>query len=229
MMDNLPTLAITLVTCERTELALRTIRGIRENLVYPNEKIKWFVGDDGSGKAHSMALIGEIAKLGMILADYHNEKFVPGTYFAGKTWNRAMGMAHQESDYVLWIEDDWELRHPLFIEPYVQLLSEREDIGMVRLGHLAVGSKVEIVGHNGIHYLNYIRGTQYAYSGNPYIRHARFTKALGTFAEDKNPGDIELDYDARFQANLEAPAIWRPADIPGWGWFGHIGAEVTWR
>lgn len=228
-MDQLPVLAIALVTCERTELALRTIRGIRENLVYPNELIKWFVGDDGSSKTHSMALITEINSLGMTLADYHNEKFMPDTYFAGKTWNRALGLAHQESDYVMLLEDDWELRHPLHIEPYIKLLSEREDVGMVRLGHLAVGSIVEIVGHGGIHYLNYLRGTQYAYSGNPSIRHGRFTKALGFLAENKTPGEIELDYDDRFQNNIEAPSIWRPADIPGWGIFAHIGTQKSWE
>ena len=228
VMDNFPILSIVLLTCERTELALRTIRGIKQNLIYPEKLIKWFVGDDGSSYAHSNALIQEIVSLGMTLADYHNEKFMPGTHFAGKTWNRALGLAHQASDYVLLLEDDWELMRPIIVEPYIQLLSEREDVGMVRVSHLAVGSKVEIVGHNGIHYLNYLRGTSYAYVGNPSIRHGRFTKALGFFAEDKSPGEIELDYDARFQENLEAPAIWRPADIPAWGIFGHTGTQKTW-
>lgn len=228
-MDNFPNLSIVMVTYERTELALRTIRGISENLIYPKSKIRWFIGDDGSSLAHGIAIHDTLLDETMILSDYHNEKYFPGTYFSGKTWNRALARAYTESDYVLWLEDDWELSKPLNIEPYIRMLSEREDVGMVRLGHLAVGSDVRIVGHGGVHYLDYLRSTQYAFSGNPSLRHIRFTKAIGPYAEDKNPGDIELDYDSRFREYPEIPAIWRPADIPGWGIFGHIGTAKSWE
>lgn len=99
---------------------------------------------------------------------------------------------------------------------------------MIRLGGLAVGNTVEIVGYNGVHYLNYLRGRQYCYSGNPHLRHRRFSEAYGMFAEDRNPGDIELAMDASFQAKTDGPMIWRPADIPGWGIIGHMGTDKSW-
>lgn len=226
-MDELPRLAIAMVTYKRTDEALRTIRGVSENLVYPNELIGWFVGDDGSEKAHSNALILEIARTSHgRLMNYHNERFTPMT---GRGWNRVLGLGYQYSDFVLWLEDDWELTKPFFIEPYIRMLMEREDVGLVRLGHLAVGSDVHIVGHNGVHYLKYLKSTQYAYSGNPQIRHARYVKHYGWYATDKNPGEIELDYDARFREFPGGPEIWRPADIPGWGVFGHIGTEKSYE
>ena len=225
----LPRLAIAMVTCERTDLAVRTVFGIKNFLKYEGKQVAWFVGDDGSSAEHERTVKTAIDEAEFHLDDYHNEKMSPGTYFAGKTWNRVLTQAHYYSDFILWLEDDWELTKPIDITPYVMMLMEREDVGMVRLGHLAVGSDVNIVGHNGVHYLNYLRSTQYAYSGNPSLRHVRFTKALGPYAEDKNPGDIELDCDSRFRLHPEIPDIWRPADIPGWGVFGHTGTEKSWK
>lgn len=227
-MDEYPTISAVLVTYNRTELALRTIRGLGQYLAYPLEKVSWYVADDGSPREHVDAILKAIVECGFTVLGFHNQKAMPGTFFPGKGWNFALNKAHEKSPFVLWLEDDWELRRPLAISPYLRLLHDREDIGMIRLGHLAVGSKVEIVGHSGIHYLNYLRDTQYSYSGNPHIRHVRFSQAVGPFAEDKNPGEIELDQDYKFRSNPNAPAIWRPADIPGWGIFAHIGTDKTW-
>lgn len=228
-MDEYPILAAVLVTYNRTELALRTIRGLGSYLAYPLEKVAWYVADDGSPREHVDTILREIVNSGFTLIGYHNQKFAPGTTFAGKGWNIALQAAHQKSPFVLWMEDDWELRRPLAVSPYLRLLHDREDIGMVRLGHLAVGNVVELVGHSGIHYLNYLRTSAYAYSGNPHIRHIRFSNSVGPFAEDRNPGEIELAQDAKFRADPIVPAIWRPADIPGWGIFAHIGTERTFK
>ena len=66
------------------------------------------------------------------------------------------------------------------------------------------------------------------YGGNPILRHARFTKFCGWFNEERNPGDIELDFDSRFRAMSEGPDIWRPVAISPWGAWEHIGTEKTW-
>lgn len=228
-MDEYPSISAVLVTYQRTELALRTIRGLGEYLAYPKEKIYWYVADDGSQPWHIDSILKEIIGCGFAVLGHHSQKFFPGTSFSGKGWNIGLVEAHRKSPFVLWMEDDWELRRPLAISPYLRMLHDREDVGMVRLGHLAVGSQVEIVGYSGIHYLNYLRTTQYAYSGNPHIRHVRFSQACGPFAEDCNPGMIELRQDDKFRKDVNVPAIWRPADIPGWGIFAHIGTERTFQ
>jgi len=144
-------------------------------------------------------------------------------YGGFKGWNLGLGIAFQFSDFVMVLEDDWVLKERFAIHPYIEMLTQRDDVGMVRLGGLAVGNNVEIVGWNGHHYLRYHKDRQYAYSGNPHIRHARFVKAYGWYSEEKlNPGELELEYDGRLRA-MDGPDIWRPADIPGWGIFQHIG------
>ena len=230
-MDNLPPLAICMVTYKRTDLALRTIRGVSEFLGYPKELLGWYIADDGSDPDHPNALLEQLNTCSERVIGVHNIRYRPAgkenSYFCGKGWNNALTYAHRFSDFVLWAEDDWELRKPLDIRPYIQMLSERQDVGIVRLGHLAVGSDVRIVGHAGVHYLEYLRTTQYAYSGNPLIRHRRFLDYYGFYSEEKNPGEIETDYDSRFREGVSGPSIWRPADIPGWGVFGHIGTDKS--
>jgi hypothetical protein len=122
--------------------------------------------------------------------------------------------------------DDWKLMRDLDIEPYVRMLHERPDVGMVRLGGLPVGLDLHSVGHGGIHYLNVLRSTSYQYSGNPSLRSVRFARAYGPYPEDKNPGDTEIAYDARVRS-IEGPAIWWPVDLGGWSVWGHIGTQQS--
>jgi hypothetical protein len=227
-MTDLPMLAIVMVTYKRTALAVETVNSFSINLNYPKELRQWYIADDGSPAEHVQAILDELDKHGEKLYGFHNEKLGEG-YNAGKGWNLGLLKGHEISPIILWLEDDWQLRTKLDVRPYVRLLLDREDIGLVRLGHLAVGNTVEIVGHDGIHYLEYMRGRQYCYSGNPHLRHRRFSENYGMFAEDRNPGEMELAMDAAFQAKPDGCKIWRPADIPGWGCIGHQGTDKSWE
>lgn len=234
MTENLPHVAIGLVTYRRTKEALRTVQSTIDNLIYPKELRSWYVGDDGSNVIHVASIISKLEMNGETLIGYHNEKMRhPGqedTNNAGIGWNKCLGLCHQKSDFVLWLEDDWELEKTLDLVPYVKMLQEREDVGICSFRILSVGADVHTVGHNGIHYLKYLRATQYAFSGNPYLRHARYTKYYGTFAEDRNPGLMELHQDDQYRLAVgETPEIWRPLDISVWGGWAHIGTDKTWR
>jgi len=241
-MDNWPRLAILLLTYKRTEYALRTIKALCDNLDYHPRA--WYIADDGTEGDHVQQLLDELALHNENLIGYHSERFSPHT---GIGWNRGLGACYQYTDYVLVLEDDWVLsgnfdmdakKHPgkfkispylnngkFDLHPYIEMLAEREDVGLVRLGGAAVGNTVKIVGYKGHHYLHYLKQDAYAYSGNPQIRHARFIRAYGWYSEDeRNPGELELDYDWHFR-HTEGPEIWRPFDIPGWGIFHHIGEK----
>lgn len=213
--------AVGLVTTHRTEMALRTVLGIAENLEFSGE-LGWYVGVDGNYYDTHEFVTGTIRKQGYTLIGSHAEDLTPGTYNAGPSWNITMKSCLEWADIVLWMEDDWVLDAKLNIDPYVALLKEKADVGMVRLGHMAVGNELLSVGYNGIHYLEYLRTKQYAYSGNPSLRHRRFVDAYGDFANDRDPGLIEIAMDDAFRAK-NGPNIWWPIDIGGWGVFRHIG------
>lgn len=223
-----PPICMVLLTYERTNMALRTIQGITDHLNYPKELRAWYIADDGSRPEHYGHLIELVSKNGEMLHGFHNQKSRPGTTFCGEGWNTAVHRGHQFAPILLWLEDDWELQHDLDIRPYVRMLLERTDVGLVRLGHMAVNSEVKIVGHNGIHYLEYMRTTAYAYAGNPLLRHVRFAQHYGIFDTEANPGDVELHYDQKYREMSDGPAIWRPAGLEPWGVFGHIGQERMW-
>lgn len=233
-MHDLPKISILLLTYRRTEMVLRTIESTCNNLVYPKELMSWCVADDGSPREEFELILDTLKKHGQNVIYSHNERMRnPGqedTFFSGMGWNKAMGVAYQNTDFVLQEEDDWELEQPFDLVPYVKLLQEREDVGLVSFRILSVGCDVHTVGHDGIHYLKYQRTTQYAYSGNPHLRHARFVQHYGWFAEDVNPGGIELAQDDRYRLDVAGgPAIWRPVTIDPWGAWHHIGNEKSWE
>jgi len=215
--------AIVLVTYARTEYAVRTAVSVKEKLKYDGE-LAWYVGDDGSRVEHFDAVMSALG--GVKFIGHHSEDFVPGKRWPGKSWNKAWQEALKFSDIVLWLEDDWQLGRELDITPYVRLLVEREDIGMVRLGHLAINLNMTSRGHNGIHYLQMWRNMQYAYSGNPHLKHRRFYDTYGQYNETILPGDTEIDYDHKFR-NTSGPDIYWPVDIGGWGIFSHIGERQS--
>lgn len=243
-MSDLPHLSIGFVTYRRTSEALTTIRTTSENLKYPKELRSWYVADDGSPGKHFDVIMNELRDRGETVLGSHHERLrndgEKDTYNSGKGWNKALGICHQRSDFVLWLEDDWELAAPLDIERYIHLLEQKEDIGLVSFRILSTGADVHTTGWDGEIFLRYDRTTQYAYSGNPLLRHARYTKHYGWFAEDRSPGLMELHQDDMYRfrdagegkfiprEKDDGPQIWRPAMLDHWGAWHHIGSDKTW-
>lgn len=233
-MSDLPKLSILLLTYKRTDLSIRTIESTAKNLQYPNALVSWYVCDDGSPKKEFQMVIDCLNDNHQQILGSHNRRIrnegQEDTFFAGKSYNLGLGICHQNSDFVLVLENDWELEDHLGLVPYIRLLQEREDVGAVSFRILSVGADVHTVGHDGKMYLKYLRTTQYAFSGNPYIRHARFTYHYGWFAEDRNPGLMELQQDDQYRLAVgdDAPWIWRPVDISVWGGWAHIGSDKSW-
>jgi len=230
-------LAICLVTYNRTYEALQTIFSTCEHLKYPPELIRWYVADDGSTDEHHHAVLQALEKNNQQLCGEHNDRFrTDGSYHCGRGWNKGLGICHQYSDFVLWLEDDWMMEADLNLVPYVQLLEEHQGVGLVSFRILSIGADVHTLGWNGEIFLRYKRNTQYAYSGNPLLRHARYTKFYDSFAENRNPGEIELGQDDSYRYRGETirqeddgPQIWRPATLDQWGAWHHVGKDKTWR
>jgi len=230
-------LAICLVTYKRTFEALQTIFSTCEHLKYPAELVRWYVADDGSPDEHHHAVLQALEKNKQQLIGEHNDRFrTDDSYHCGKGWNKGLGICHQYSDFVLWLEDDWMMENDLNLIPYMQLLQENERVGIVSFRILSTGADVHTVGYNGEMFLRYKRNTQYAYSGNPLLRHARYTKFYQLFAEDRNPGELELQQDDSYRYRgtdirneEDGPQIWRPATLDQWGAWHHVGKDKTWR
>ncbi len=208
-----PAVVALLITYKRTELALRTVRAVKTNLDYP--RLSWHVADDGSDSAHVRAILAECGE---------------GTTFSnadrrgvGRSMNLGMAAALKRADYILWLEDDWELQKPFDLRPCVELLQERGDVGMVRLGYLSPGIWGELIGAGRL-WWKLSKGPTYTFTGHASLRHRRFCDAYGAYQEGLAPGETELWYCGTFN-NRPGPSVAVPAWTGEWGAFAHIGTE----
>jgi len=205
-------LSVIFLTYARTEYALRTILGIRAHLIYDGD-IQWIVADDGSHQDHVQAILKELpgAKWRSMRAGYGAN--------ANWAWSQA------KSPITLWLEDDWELKRDLDIMPYTTLLNERDDVGMIRLGHMPINLDLSSHGHNGHMYLEVHKSKQYAFSGNPHLKHERML-SYGNYPEGLNPGDTEIHYDDQVRRHQGSSIYW-PLLIGDNPFFAHIGQEKS--
>src|SRR5689334_13720411 len=116
-MSDLPKLSILFLTFRRTEMAIRTIQSTCKNLQYPLHLLSFYIADDGSPKKHFDTVLETIKETGVQILGHHNERMrAPGqekTHNAGLGWNKGLGICHQHTDFVLVLEDDWDLDEPL--------------------------------------------------------------------------------------------------------------------
>lgn len=223
-----PTVAILLLaycnTPERTAYALETVRSLCDDLRYDGKTV-WYVAEGYGNEVDKGEILNYLVGSGQEIVDWHCERLTPGA-----SWNRGLLACYEYTDYILVMEDDWTLTRPFDITPYVHLLQHEDEIGAVRFGTLTVGMKLDVVGYYGRHYLRMSKQTQYAFSGNPHLRHKRLNYAVGLYNEKihPSPGDVEIDFDYRFRQQ-ERVHIVRPADLPGWGIFQHIGSVQSYE
>ena len=112
-MEGWPTICVALLTYRRTEVALRTVRAMAEHCRYSGSLL-YYIADDGSAEDHILALQQLIGEL---LVASHSQRTGPGP-----SWNRAVSRIAEVSPLSVWLEDDFELRRPLDLDPYVRLL-----------------------------------------------------------------------------------------------------------
>lgn len=218
-MTDYPPVWIILTTYKRAELAIRTIKAIKQNLIWPN--IGWFIADDGSSDVEIGQMVQAIGPANALDVYKGERKGV------GHNMNHAMRtIFNHGAEMYMMMEDDWELIRPLDLSLYVNLLLNHQDIGMVRLGYLSTGLSGSLIARENHLWWQFNRdGYQYVFSGHACIRHKRMVDTYGFYSEGLSPGQNELDYCAKFNAIPEGPAIVWDADF-GWnGPFAHIGSQ----
>lgn len=216
---EIPPIWILMTTYKRTEIAKRTIQGIKENFIYPN--IGWVITDDGTGGDHLQQLKDEIGG-SYALYTYDGERRGVGhnmNWGLRKIWE--MG-----ADLTMVLEDDWYCHKPYDPTSCVNLLMNHNDIGMVRLGYLSSGIQSEIIAREDRLWLKIQQnGYQYIYAGHASIRHKRLHQSVGMFDEGLAPGANELNFCGRYNHTFGAPSIVWPLEYGNIGPFVHIGSE----
>lgn len=127
----------------------------------------------------------------------------------GASLNKGFKHAFKNGNIVLYAVDDWALTQNFDLTPWVKLLNEREDAGMVRLGppHPYTQGKIEIFTKDWQGWGLRLDRISYAFGHRPALYHKRMIDHYGWFEENSSALDCELDYAARFIRDEHGPDI----------------------
>lgn len=206
----------------RRNAALSAWQSWREHLKYEGE-LRVHIADDGSelvdyteswwknlNRRHPLCPLGNLT--------YSRQE----RWGVGASLNAGFREAYKDSLLTLYAVDDWGLRSQFDLTPWVDLLTECESIGAVRLGppHPDLTGTIEHYPRppsgkvsDGLWYLRLDRH-HFAFSHRPTLFHKRLTDAYGPFDEDISALECEQLYNERFCATagpdivLALPTPW---------------------
>lgn len=118
----------------------------------------------------------------------------------GASLNKGLRQAFSVSDYALHMVDDWLLVKEFDLNPWVQVLMEREDIGLIRLGppHPHIIGQAEMLIDDIFDWGLVLKREYYAFATRPFLLHKRFIDAYGWFEEGKSALEVERLYNEKF-------------------------------
>ncbi len=220
-MPDYPVVIALIITYRRLPLALETIRSVKERVDYPN--IGFHIADDGSGQEYVGKLLQEIGPTYSVTVTDAARRGV------GVNMNMGIEASLARADLWLHLEDDWVLPERLDLTPCVRLLTEDDQIGMVRLGRMSGGITGQTFGGADKLWWRLEKGSDtYVMAGNAALRHRRFHDAYGKYPKGLSPGQTELAYCHDFNTKPGPSIVW-PAWLNPSQTFQHIGDSQSFK
>lgn len=210
----------------RARYAYKTLESALTNLDPGDNKLQVHICDDGSDPMH-------IDRLTEICDEYgYRPTFTDakrGGY--GKSYNLMMQVVHPMTDYVICLEDDWELTKPLKLEPIIRAMDTDRRIECVRLGYLGFtqelrGSLVNAA-DNTFLLLDPNSPEPHVFTGHPRIETVNFQKRVGAWPEGVAAGETEWQVTHRHEARVGVAwpmDLGIPASQHAGALFAHIGS-----
>lgn len=212
-----PVVTILMTTYLRTGCAIKTIQGLKQNLLWP--QINWWISDDGSPREHTQAIVNEIGP------SYNIQLFNSERRGVGFGMNYCLRKIYEKTSLVFLTEDDWFLDKPLDLRPYVNLLTNHPEYGLVRFGYMCADLLLYVISEeNKLLYRVEPNLQTYRYVGHPKLVASRFFEYYGWFDEGIPPGLTELAMCGRVNSKQPGPHIVIPADYSCYGAFSHLGS-----
>lgn len=213
----------------RALYARRTLEAALTNIV-PGEdnELHLHIADDGSDPQHIRELVEIAKKYGYEPSITNSNR---GGY--GKSYNLMMQTCHNMSDYILPLEDDWELTRELNLGQVVKSIDASGGvIRSVRMGYLGFTQALlgTVVSYGGQLFLLLDPDSPepHVFAGHPRLETVDYQRDVGVWPEGIAAGATEWEVTHRFSARMGV--AW-PLDlgIPAsqdWGTlFAHIGSE----
>lgn len=209
-------LAVVLLTAHRLDYALRTAESTARNLRHDGP-VHWHIADDGDDDEYMRAIAEAItmgrrgavtAETGVTVTNAEGRGY-------GASFNLASQVVHQVADYVLPLEDDWELLRPLDTTPIMRMLAcgghqSRDEwqwavpppddfyAQSVRLGYLGYQWPIDAhlfkTDESLWMALDPTSPDQNVAAGHPRIETVAYQRSVGPWDEGLNPGATELGW-----------------------------------
>lgn len=221
-------LAIVLLTYNRIDYAKTTLISTLANLK-TSEELYVHIASDGDDE-------GYLSYLRQLAVRYVGEDHTTVSSVArlgyGASYNAATQVVHSLAgvEFVLPLEDDWELRRTLDIEPCLQVLRDRV-FGCIRMGYVGYTQQLRasFVSHVGHHWLALDPDSPepHVFAGHPRLETVAWERSVGEWPEGLQPGQTEWEVAHRRAAREQV--AWPISIIkPEGDAFVHIGAERSW-
>lgn len=219
-------MCILLLTYNRLEYAKRTITSALRR-VKTKHDLFVHIASDGDTDEYIEAL-----KLATVHAGPCIEIDVSNSQRSGygANYNLATQTVHQYADYVLVLEDDWELTRDLDLDIFIGTLEELQ-AGCMRLGYVGFTQPLrgEFAASHGRHWLRLDPSSPepHVFAGHPRIESVAWERNVGPWPEGLLPGETEFSV-AHIPASRFG-VVWPVQEIKTYGdMFVHIGAERAW-
>lgn len=221
-------LAVVLLTYNRLEYAQTTLVSTLANLK-TGEELFLHIASDGDSEDYLSNLRG--------LAEHYLEPdhitvSNVNRLGYGASYNAATQVVHSlpNVEFVLPLEDDWDLRRTLDIEPILQVLRDRV-FGCVRMGYIGYTQQLRcsFVSHTNYHWLALDSESPepHVFAGHPRIETVAWQRSVGPWPQGLQPGQTEWEVAHRKEARQQV--AWPISLIkPEGDAFVHIGAERSW-
>ena len=219
-------IAVVLLTArtrpEREQYAVATLKSL-SRLRASGYELRLHIGDDGSGPDYQKRLISMANEEGWSDVGLSDS----GLTGYGANYNLAMHSCHEWADYIMPIEDDWELTRDLDLACLVSPLRDRV-FDSIRLGYIGYTKPLyaEFIWYQDKHWL-LLRDDSHephVFSGHPRLETIEYQKRVGPWPEGMTPGETEWAVATTLpeaRRRIGYP-LWLAGDIAN-GVFAHVG------
>lgn len=224
-------LTICLLTYARTNYALKTLESVLYHSKYTKGTLSLHIADDGSEADHRSKLF-ILAQMYMPGSNISISNAERGGY--GRNVNLAFQTVHQTADYVLMLEDDWELIRNLDLDELVDDLEgcytdvSQPRFDCVRLGYLSFTQPLhgQIIDRHNRKYLVFdsYSPEPHIWAGHPRLETVQRQRECGLWPENELPGTTE--FMMAHVKRVRRGVAW-PMDLvhPRGDMFAHIGTQ----
>jgi len=168
--------------------ARTTLESALKNIATSHE-LKVHISDDGSPKSHidKLKKICDIAGFPCSVTNSERHGY-------GASYNLSTQYCHDDGDYFLMLEDDWELTRPLYIDPLIRSLDA--GLGCIRLGYLGWTNPLfgELKKYSDMTFFEFDPDSDetHVWAGHPRLETKAFQRSIGPWPEGVDPGTTEL-------------------------------------